>query len=225
MSETKPAPVTLPETIPIFPLAGVLLLPGGKLPLNIFEPRYLDMVRDAMAGERVVGMVQPTDPLHNSHTPEIYQTGCAGRITSFRETDDGRFLIMLNGFCRFEIDRELDATTKYRQVIANWAPYASDICLGQEEGDVDRTRLLPALQAYLKLNSMPADWQAIESAPSNTLVDYLAMICPFEPSEKQALLECPDVCERSRVMTALIEMAIVQKTRGSNDDGGMVPRH
>ena len=209
--------VALPERLSIFPLPGVLLLPGGKLPLNIFEPRYLDMTRDAMAGSRMIGMIQPLDPGHESHTPPVYETGGAGLISSFRETDDGRFLITLAGICRFRVKEELEVGTRYRQVIPDWQPFAADL-EGEDDSAVDRDRLLPALKAFLKCHEILADWNAIEKAPSCALVNYLSMICPFEPSEKQALLEASDLVERSRVMTALIEMSVLQKTAGRDSD-------
>jgi Lon protease-like protein len=204
----------LPRALPIFPLAGVLLLPGGKLPLNIFEPRYLAMTRDAMAGNRMIGMIQPLDPQSRVKAPAIYMTGCAGRVTSFKETDDNRFLITLTGVCRFVVVEELGVTTPYRQVLASFARFRNDLAPAAEPEAVQRQRLLPALKAYLDMASIPADWKAIEKAPSDALVNSLAMICPFEPSEKQALLEAHDLAERSRVMTALIEMALLQRVGG-----------
>ena len=202
MSEVSPSTrfEQLPRTLPIFPLAGVLLLPGGKLPLNIFEPRYLAMTRDALADARMIGMVQPLDPKSAAKTPEIYLTGCAGKITSFSETDDGRNHITLTGVCRFGVVEELNVTTPYRQVLASYARFRDDLDGSEDASVVERKRLLPALRAYLELSSVPADWKAIERAPSDALVNSLAMVCPFEPSEKQALLEAPTLAERSRVM-------------------------
>jgi len=208
----------LPGRIPIFPLTGVLLLPGAKLPLNIFEPRYLEMVRDGMAGDRLIGMVQPIDPDSRQRRPGIYGVGGAGRITAYEETDDGRILITLTGVSRFRVAEELDVTTGYRQVVADWETFAADRAADAGGGTIDRPRLLMALQAYLTMIKIPADWKAIEQAPSGPLVDNLAMICPFAPSEKQALLEAPDVLERSRVMTALIEMAVLQHAGGHDSD-------
>ena len=208
---------SLPSRIPIFPLAGVLLLPGGKLPLHIFEPRYRDMVRDALAGERLIGMVQPTDPTCAAPRPEIYGAGCAGRIVEDRKTNDGRFYLTLHGLCRFRVAEELSVATRYRQVAADWTPYQADLGAPDEDCRVDRARLLPALRAYLQLAGIPADWKAVEGAPSAALVNYLSMICPFAPSEKQALLEAVDVAERGRVMTALIEMAVLAKAGGRED--------
>ena len=197
-------------TVPIFPLAGVLLLPGGHLPLNIFEPRYLAMVRDAMAGERLIGMVQPTDPQTREFEPPVYPVGCTGRITACKETDDNRLLITLTGQRRFVIEAELSRTTLYRQVRITYDAYAGD---GQGGGEaeaatIDRTRLMAGLKRYLERAGMKADWSAIEQAPSGPLVTTLAMVCPFEPNEKQALLEAKTLPERAKLMTALMEIAL-----------------
>ena len=217
MAETQ-ALSDLPEQIPIFPLAGVLLLPGGRLPLNIFEPRYLEMTSEAMRGDRMIGMLQPENPNDTAYEPVVYQTGCAGRITSFEETDDGRYVIILSGVIRFRIVRELiERNSQYRQVIVDWRPFAHDI-ESPDESVVDRERLLPSLLAYLKLAGIEVDRQAIENAPSTVLVDQLAMICPFQPSEKQAILESEDLLERGQVMTALIEMALLGRQGGESPD-------
>src|SRR6516164_967835 len=188
----------LPSILPIFPLTGVLLLPRGRLPLNIFEPRYLAMTRDALAGERLIGMVQPSDPQAAGDNPPVYPTGCAGRITSFSETDDGRFLITLTGISRFHIREELPLLEGYRRVVPDWR-------------DFDRERLLRGLRAYFQHHRIEADWDAITSVPGERLVTSIAMICPFEPSEKQALLEAPDLDERARLLTAIVEMAVLNR--------------
>jgi uncharacterized protein len=198
----------LPATLPIFPLAGVLLLPGGKLPLNIFEPRYLDMTSDALAGERMIGMIQPTAHESDAAAPPVYPTGCAGRITSFAETDDGRYLITLTGLCRFDVMEELPLHRGYRRVVPRFEPYRADL-EAESKAVIDRTRLCNALKAYFALQSLAVDWEAIEETADEKLVTSLAMICPFEPSEKQALLESPDLAERCRKMTALMEMAVL----------------
>ena len=218
----------LPRTIPVFPLPGVLLLPGTRLPLNIFEPRYLEMVTDAMAGHRLIGMVQPSGQGRDPMTPPIFDVGGAGRITAYQETDDGRLLITLTGVSRFRIDQELPATTKYRQVMADWQTYATDLSETADDDAIDRARLLLALRAYLEVLKTEADWDAIGKAPAATLVDHLAMICPLQPNEKQALLESVDVIERARVLTALLEMAALQRASAGaddddEDDGGAPP--
>jgi hypothetical protein len=216
MPETETM-AALPERLAVFPLSGVLLLPGGRLPLNIFEERYLEMTRDAMATTRLIGMVQPEDPTDRGFEPALYSVGCAGRITSFDETEDGRFLIVLTGHSRFRITAELERQTRYRQVAADWRPYGGDLAPEDASG-VDRERLLPALYAYLTLNDIEIDRQALQKAPAVVLVNQMAMVCPFQPSEKQALLEAVDLAERGRVMTALVEMALLARQGGGPQD-------
>jgi len=210
----------LPLVIPVFPLDGVLLLPGGQLPLNIFEPRYLNMLDDAMSGERIIGMIQtrPTvggkggDP----QRPPLAPVGCAGRVTSFAETSDGRYLITLTGVCRFRAGEELPVRTPYRQVRADFTPYEADL---REDGAGARTaadidRLLTALRRYLDHRGLAIDWGDAESAPSDALINSLAMALPFDPMEKQALLEAETIFERKATLTALLEI----DAAGSDDD-------
>ena len=207
----------LPETLPIFPLTGVLLLPRGKLPLRIFEPRYLAMTEDALAGDRVIGMVQPADAnVSLAGAPPVYRTGCAGRITAFSETDEGHYLITLTGIARFDIVEELPPQRGYRRVRADWSRYGADL-LQEKQATVDRDRLLTELKVYFKLHGLSADWDAIRQTPDERLVTSLAMICPFEPNEKQALLEAPNLAERARLMVAIIEMAVLN---GPKDGDG-----
>ena len=189
------------------------MLPGRNLPLNIFEPRYLAMTRDTMAGDKIIGMIQPLDPATKVYEPELYDVGCAGEITEFGETDDGRLLITLSGISRFHVLQELARTTEYRVTLVDFDRFRADLD-PPDDAAVDRARLMPVLRAYLALAGVPADWQALKRAPSGVLVDWLAIICPFEPSEKQALLEAPDLAERSRVITALFEMALLQQQSG-----------
>jgi len=215
-------PVVLPGVLPIFPLTGVLLLPRGRLPLNIFEPRYLAMTRDALGGERLIGMVQPSDPQDDNRgggglSPPVYPVGCAGRLTQFSEGDDGRYLITLTGVSRFRIVEELPLVSGYRRVVPDWQPYAHDRASQQEPG-FDRTRLLRGLRSYFAQRRISADFEAIEKAPSEYLVTSLAMACPFAPSEKQALLEAADPDARAQLLTALVEMAAIEP--GSEEDGG-----
>ncbi len=193
----------LPETLPVFPLPGVLLLPTGSLPLNIFEKRYLSMVEDAMASpHRMIGMIQPRD-----ETESLYDVGCAGKITEFRETGDGRFLITLNGICRFRIVGEVPSKTLYRQARMDWSPYGADLtmptCL-----DIDREKLNSLLQTYFSHQDMNCDWEAIKKAPDSRLLTCLAMVCPFEAKEKQALLEAPCCKSRAETFIAMLEMAV-----------------
>jgi hypothetical protein len=210
MSE-RPGVTALCETLPIFPLAGVLLLPRGRLPLNIFEPRYLAMTRDALAGDRLIGMVQPSDPQQPpSGNPPVYPTGCAGRITSFSETDDGRYLITLTGLCRFRIREELPLLNGYRRVVPQWDEYANDLRTPRQPG-FDRERLIRGLRAYFDKHQIKAEWEAINSVPGDRLVTSIAMVCPFEPSEKQALLEAGSLDQRAELLTAIVEMALMDR--------------
>ena len=214
----------LPEIIPIFPLTGVLLLPRGRLPLNIFEPRYLAMTKDALGGDRLIGMVQPSEPQDDnrgrggSANPPVYPIGCAGRITAFSETDDGRNLVTLTGVSRFRIRDELPLLSGYRRVVADWAPFARDRDPTDEPG-FDRERFARALKGYFAQRQISADWEAIEKAPGEHLLTSIAMLCPFAPSEKQALLEAADLEERARLLVALIEMATIEPTT-TEETGG-----
>src|SRR5271155_4844395 len=206
----------LPAILPIFPLTGVLLLPRGRLPLNIFEPRYLAMTRDALGGARLVGMVQPSDPQDDNRggggpNPPVYPVGCAGRVTQFSETDDGRYLVTLTGISRFRIKEELPLLDGYRRVVPDWQPFAHD---RERSGkpQFDRERLIRGLKSYFAQRQIQADFEAIEKAPGEYLVTSLAMACPFAPSEKQALLEAADPDERARLLTTLVEMAAIEPT-------------
>ena len=196
----------LPRVVPIFPLPGVLLLPGGCLPLNIFEPRYLAMVRDALSGERTIGMIQPCAEAPDVGAARVYETGCAGRITAFSETNDGRYLITLTGTIRFDVERELPPIEGYRRVVADYGRFRGD--LEEEASEIDRERFLETLGCYFEANGIEGDWKAIEEAGDAALVTSLAMICPFAAPEKQALLEAMSLPERARTMTAIMEMAV-----------------
>lgn len=211
-----PAFPALPRTIPVFPLPGVLLLPDGRLPLNVFEPRYLNMVQDALAGDRIIGMIQPqAEERPGAPPPALWRTGCAGRIVAFSETDDGRYLITLSGLCRFTVGEEVPTTRGYRRVVADWSAFAADM----EDGPaatLDRARLLQAVEAYFKAEGLSADWDTIKNTPDDRLVVALAMVCPFGPCEKQALLEAADATQRGETLIALMEMAAV--TPPSADD-------
>jgi Lon protease-like protein len=205
--------VALPAILPIFPLTGVLLLPRGRLPFHIFEPRYLAMTRDALAGQRLIGMVQPSDPMVTDANPPVYPIGCAGRITSFAETDDGRFLITLTGISRFRISEELPLLEGYRRVVPEWADFARDL-ESEEETGFDRERLTRGLRTFFQQHQISADWDAITSVPVDRLVTSIAMMCPFEPSEKQALLEASDLDDRARLLMAIVEMAVLNRPSG-----------
>lgn len=210
MSRTAfdPALEDLPRVLPIFPLEGVLLLPGGRLPLNIFEPRYLAMFDDALAGQRLIGMIQPCEDSRETKTPKVYETGCVGRITSFTETDDGRYLVTLCGLIRFDVVRELPSTGSYRVVEPDYARFTGD--LQEDRSKIDRDRLMQVLSAYFEANAIEGDWEAIEQTGDERLVTSLAMICPLGAPEKQVLLESMTLTERAEALTAIMEMATHQ---------------
>ncbi|MBQ1543290.1 peptidase S16 [Caulobacter sp. CCUG 60055] len=196
----------LPRVIPVFPLNGALLLPYGQLPLNVFEPRYLNMVDDAMAGDRIIGMIQTRAGGVADLPPPLAPIGCAGRITSFAETPDGRYLITLSGLCRFAAGDELPVRTPYRQVIADFHGFAGDLRPMVEDEGFDRIRFLSALKAYLDRRALDLDWEAAKTAPGDALVNSLAMALPFEPAEKQALLEARGLRDRRQALIALMEI-------------------
>lgn len=207
----------LPPVIPVFPLTGALLLPRVDLPLNIFEPRYLAMVDDAMKGTRIIGMIQPDEASNKSAAvPALYATGCAGRITEFSETGDGRNLITLIGIARFQITEEMAVTTPYRQCRVDFAPFAEDLVPSRGEDAVDRDGLLRTLSAFLTANEIEADWKGIREAPTEALVNGLSMMAPYGAREKQALLEAPDLKQRADILVAVTEMALA-RTGGDND--------
>jgi len=200
---------TLPKSLPLFPLSGALLLPHGHLPLNIFEPRYLSMTEDALSSGRLIGMIQPeksyTDPIPDDEV--LYPVGCCGQIVSFEETESGSLFIALRGLCRFRLDQELENKKGYRRSTVDYAPYIDD--LREDTGQIkDRPRLLDAVKQFFILKNIDVDWQAIKSAADETLVTSLAMICPFDTREKQALLEVQNMSERSKLLTSLVEMEL-----------------
>ena len=208
MADVPPGPGPLPDTFAVFPLSGALLLPKGKLPLNIFEPRYLAMTEDALAAGRLFGMIQPdpASPAH-AHGPGLHRVGCLGRISSFSETDDGRYLITLSGVSRFRIVEELEMRRGYRRVRAELAPYAADLETAEPSPTpLPRAPLLRALRNYFRTRGYSANWDAIEGMADAALVATLAMACPFTPAEKQALLEAPTETERAAALLALLEI-------------------
>lgn len=207
-------PADLPQKLPVFPLPGALLLPRADLPLNIFEPRYLEMVSDALSGERMIGIIQPRDDNDTAERPELMKVGCAGRITSYAETPDGRMLVTLTGVSRFSIKSELAVDTAYRQVVANFKPFAIDLVMDLGAADVNRPALLTAFKDYLTANNMSADWSEINAASTEVLVNTLSLLAPYPASEKQALLEAPDLKTRADVLVALTEMALSKSFSG-----------
>jgi len=200
----------LPEVLPVFPLPGALLLPGCRLPLRIFEPRYLQMVEDAIAGDRLIGIVQPLTE-DDSFEPALQQVGCAGRIASLKQTEGGEYSISLVGVARFEITGELACDKLYRLAEVRWeeptvAPTDPDAVV------VDRDELVANLRAYFDTHGIEANWRKIEESGDEELVNSLAMVCPFEATEKQALLEAPDLKGRSRLVIALMNMSVLPES-------------
>ena len=212
MNAIYQGPADLAEVIAVFPLPGALLLPRGQMPLNIFEPRYLEMVDDAMASRhRLIGMIMP-DAAHPGpeDKPNLYRVGCVGRITQLAETGDGRYLLQLTGISRFRIVEELDAKTPYRQCRVSYSDFASDFIARKGEDDVDRKSVLQALTDFLKANNLKTDWEGIESAPNEALVNALAMMSPYGSAEKQAMLEAPDLKTRAEILVAVTEIEIAK---------------
>jgi Lon protease-like protein len=208
-------PIEMPGVISVFPLPGALLLPRGQMPLNIFEPRYLAMVDDALRdGHRLIGMIQP-DVAHAGSTdkPSLYKIGCVGRITQLAETGDGRYLLELTGVARFRIAEELAVLTPYRQCRVDYS-FTDDFSARKGEEAVDRDALLKALASFLKANKLNADWEGIEKAPNEALVNALAMMSPYGSAEKQAMLEAPDLKTRAEILVALTEIELAKSTEG-----------
>src|SRR5207248_2762907 len=216
MNVTYHSPGDLADVLPVFLLAGALLLPRGQLPLNIFEPRYLAMIDDALrTGQRLIGMIQP-DPAHpgSIEKPALYKVGCVGRITQIAETGDGRYLLQLTGIARFRVEQELDVATPYRQCRVSYEPFVDDFVARKGEDDVDRPGVLHALSEFLRANDLKADWEGIENAPNEALVNALAMMSPYGSAEKQALLEAPDLKTRAEILVAMTQIELAKKATG-----------
>jgi uncharacterized protein len=218
MNTTYKGPDALPEIIPVFPLPGALLLPRGQMPLNIFEPRYLAMIEDTLRStHRILGMIQP-DPTHpgpDQNKPHLFKVGCVGRVTQFSESGDGRYLIQLTGIARFRIEGELPVSTPYRQCRVTYSPFIDDFIARKGEERVNRKALLRALTDFLKANNLKADWEGIENAPNEALVNALAMMSPYDVAEKQAMLEAPDLKTRAEILVAVTEIELAKsKTPG-----------
>jgi uncharacterized protein len=208
-------PTDLPKTIPLFPLAGALLLPRTDLPLNIFEPRYLLMIEEAMKAERIIGIIQPQGSSESSKVV-LEAVGCAGRITSYSETDDGRLLVTITGVCRFAIVEELDAATPFRQASVDYRPYAVDFVSETGARSVNREQLIKAFRQYLEANDMSADWNEVEAVSTEVLVNTLSLLAPYPARDKQALLEAPDLKSRADVLVALTELALAKTSPGTS---------
>ncbi len=197
----------LPDVIPIFPLPGALLLPRARLPLNIFEPRYLAMLDDTLKSDhRLIGMIQPMG--ESGSPPRLHRIGCAGRVTSFSETEDGRYLIALSGVSRFRIAEELDGFTPYRRVRPLWADFEADLSGPERDKGFDRRDFLELLRLYFESCNLSSDWGSLQDAPVEMLINSLSIMCPFSVEEKQALLEAPRLGDRRDTLTALLRFAI-----------------
>src|ERR1700754_1311165 len=206
-------PAELPEIIPVFPLPGALLLPRGQMPLNIFEPRYLAMVDDSLRdGHRLIGMIQP-DAAHtkNHDKPALFHVGCVGRITQLAEAGDGRYILELTGVSRFKVLEEMSVVTPYRQCRVDYQQFIDDFTARKGEDDVDREALLATLRDFLKANNLKVDWEGIDNAPNEALVNALAMMSPYGTAEKQALLEARDLKTRAEILIAVTEMDLAKK--------------
>lgn len=201
----------LPQTLPLFPLTGAVLLPRGELPLNVFEPRYVAMIDEAIAGARLVGMIQPLPGGNGAAPPPLFQIGCAGRLTRFAETGDGRYLITLTGVARFRLVEELKAGSPYRQFRVNFDGFQADLLPGAGENAVDRESMVAMLRSFAEYSKLEIDWASIDAAPTETLVNALAMMSPFGANEKQALVEAIDLKTRAETLVALAKLDMAQR--------------
>jgi Lon protease-like protein len=209
-------PSEMPAIIPVFPLAGALLLPRRPLPLSIFEPRYLAMIDDALSGERLIGMIQPSDGEQASDiSPELCAIGCAGRLTQFAETGDGRCFITLTGVARFRLIGDAPAATPYRQARVDFSQFSSDFREGEGESAVDRPSLLTALRKFAEANQFKVDWDDIKNASNEALVNGLSMLSPYGSKEKQALLEASDLKARADMLVAITQMELARSENTS----------
>lgn len=208
----------LPTILTVFPLSGALLLPRTQLPLNVFEPRYIDMIDAALSSNRLIGMIQPSADgrLNEKEEPILSSVGCVGRLTSFQETGDGRYMISLQGIARFKMISEVDSFSAFRQVECDFSPFVNDLTSGEGEDEVDRDGLLRTLKDYLEVNNLEADWQSVSEAETEVLVNALCLMCPYGAQQKQALLEAKDLRTRAETLIAITEMDLAK----SQNDGG-----
>lgn len=215
----------LPQTLPVFPLTGALLLPRARLPLNIFEPRYLAMIDDALGAGRLIGMIQPqAEPSATNKNPPLYSVGCVGRIVSFGETDDNRYLVALQGVGRFQVAEEVPTTRGYRRIVPDWQKFAADVTDEEESAsNFSREKLITTLRPYFKVQGIMANWETIDELSPEKLVTAVATACPFGPNEKQALLEAPDLKDRFDLLITLLQMATrsTQQTASGTDRDDM----
>ena len=215
MNVVYDGPQDLPDVIPVFPLAGALLLPRGQMPLNAFEPRYVQLVDAALRGPRLIGMVQPEGEAGTVPVPRLHRIGSVGRVVQFAETGDGRYIISLAGVSRFAIEAEMPVTTPFRQCRVSYAPFAHDFKPRFGETEVNRDAVMSALLRYSEAAKLKIDWSGIEKAPNEALVNALSMMAPFGLREKQALLEAPDLKTRAETLVAIAEMEIAKTDAGS----------
>ena len=202
----------LPEAIPVFPLPGALLLPRARLPLHLFEPRYLAMLDDVLKTQsRLIGMVQPYETRGGS---KLHTIGCAGKVTAFSETEDGRYMITLSGASRFRVVEEVEGFTPYRRCKVNWKGFESDFGPTEHDASFDRQAFLSSLGKYLNDQGLSTDWDSLSEADDELLINSLSMLCPFAPEDKQALLEAPSLTTRRETLMTLIEYAL----RGGSAD-------
>ena len=206
----------LPNKLAIFPLTGAVLFPQTQLQLNIFEPRYLQMIDEVLSSpDRIMGMIQPNLSKNDPNSKNLKKVGCAGRISSFSETGDGRYLVTLTGLIRFEVNNELDTTTQYRQVIADYNNYKEDLKPANVE-NVDRKSLLVLIKKYLEQRNLLIDWEIIEQSPTEQLINYSGVLVPFEPEEKQLLLETRSLFDRCKTLESLFQSYQFQNNQDSN---------
>jgi uncharacterized protein len=203
-----------PTTIPLFPLSGAMLLPRTELPLNIFEPRYLQMIDEAMYEERTIGIVQPAIG-DDSENPKLEKVGCAGRITAYIETGDGRFHVTLTGIARFKIKKVFKSPFAYNLADVNYKPYVSDFICENGANQVNRPEVIAAFKHYLEANNMGADWDEVNAVSTEVLVNTLSLMAPYPPREKQALLEAPDLKARADMLVALTEKVLAKSTKSA----------
>jgi Lon protease-like protein len=220
MASRRPLVSDLPAVVPVFPIAGALLLPGGRLPLTVFEPRYIALTDDALGLGRLFGLVQPAEAAGGGPAAGLFRVGCLARITSFAETGDGRYLVTTHGVCRFKVAGEAEGRAGYRRLAVDYRAYSADLDESPSPLLIDRDRLLSSVRAYFADHGISVNWAVLDEASDVTVVTTLAMTCPFSPEEKQALLEVDGVAERAAMMTAMIEMALLAE-RG----GGTMPVH
>lgn len=212
-------PADLSPRIPLFPLRGAILLPRATLPLNVFEPRYLQMLDDVMAGDRLIGIVQPAtgegsedEESHLGRSVSLRSVGCVGRVTTYQEVEDGRLVVTLTGVARYDVIEDVSTDKPYRVASVNYDRFAADLNEGLGEEQVDRANLLHVLRSYLDANKLDADWVAIQRASSEFLINALCVMCPYGPEEKQALLEAEDLKSRADVLVALAEMELASSS-------------